>query len=692
MIDSLSGTRLMAWALALAVFITLGSFPTTSGDAPPADWVRTARIMPRMWWDLTWEQAVDRAVSNGANVILDWVGLSDTYPNRINPVADLETMQAAADYVHSRHPGVRLIYYVGGLEMQTPDSDMDNDGRDDDGRGSVWTDHPDWVQVGIDGTPAVFYGGYSPGMPFWVPDRAEDVWLTPAAPGFMELMTGLAARIAETGVDGVWLDVPFLLSDFGDEWQDQWASADEYSRALFEAETGYPFPDEADWDDPAWAAYIRWRYGQTERYVGAFNAAMKMVNPEAQLIVETSVIDGVSRIRTASDLWALPEISDATAHEIGAGVGDDGPPEVIGEYQWLRFLAQLLYARATDRGQPGWLLSYVHQGRADLLRLHSAVALTAGMNYYVSGGEGMTDLVDEEAQAAIFNWLANVDSVYYDASIEPYCRVLLADSRTAIDYLDRGSWEDETAYPELIGIAEMLLQLHVPFCFAEESELGDLWPHQTLILPNVGPMDDTTAEAIREFVRAGGTLLSTAETSLYDGIGRLRDDFALADVFGVHAEDMWDRDLVVNRYGAGVSYYTPRWMGGDFEGAAATWDIYPDRPGAESVLADMADMLDAVGFETRVTVEASPWVIVLPFEYGNSWEFRILNLAGVGVNSTTPTPQTVTVTVSLIPDQPLNEVLYLPYMGEWTPVEYKVGDGGVSFTVQVGLHGVVVIR
>ena len=61
---------------------------------------------------------------------------------------------------------------------------------------------------------------------------------------------------------------------------------------------------------------------------------------------------------------------------------------------------------------------------------------------------------------------------------------------------------------------------------------GDLFSLSLLILPNVAAMSDAEAAAVRAFVRAGGALIATNETSLYDPSGAPRTDFALADVFG----------------------------------------------------------------------------------------------------------------------------------------------------------------
>ncbi len=57
--------------------------------------------------------------------------------------------------------------------------------------------------------------------------------------------------------------------------------------------------------------------------------------------------------------------------------------------------------------------------------------------------------------------------------------------------------------------------------------------YRVLILPDAAALSDSQADAIRGFVREGGGLIATCETSLYDELGTPRRDFALADLLGV---------------------------------------------------------------------------------------------------------------------------------------------------------------
>jgi hypothetical protein len=55
---------------------------------------------------------------------------------------------------------------------------------------------------------------------------------------------------------------------------------------------------------------------------------------------------------------------------------------------------------------------------------------------------------------------------------------------------------------------------------------------KTLILPNIAALSDGQCQQLRDFVRRGGSIVATYETSLCDEQGNMRKDFGLADLFG----------------------------------------------------------------------------------------------------------------------------------------------------------------
>lgn len=85
------------------------------------------------------------------------------------------------------------------------------------------------------------------------------------------------------------------------------------------------------------------------------------------------------------------------------------------------------------------------------------------------------------------------------------------------------------------GMYHALIEGRVPFEMINADVLDDehLKPFRLLILPNISRLSDKSCGQIKSFVKRGGSLLATFETSLYDEKGTLRKNFGLADLFGV---------------------------------------------------------------------------------------------------------------------------------------------------------------
>jgi hypothetical protein len=94
---------------------------------------------------------------------------------------------------------------------------------------------------------------------------------------------------------------------------------------------------------------------------------------------------------------------------------------------------------------------------------------------------------------------------------------------------DAQSWE------YLQGLYYALLEGRFVFDFVHDDDLGaeTLKKYSALILPNIAALSDQQTAQLRQYVQAGGSLLATYETGLYDRNGRPRTDFALGDQFGI---------------------------------------------------------------------------------------------------------------------------------------------------------------
>jgi hypothetical protein len=86
------------------------------------------------------------------------------------------------------------------------------------------------------------------------------------------------------------------------------------------------------------------------------------------------------------------------------------------------------------------------------------------------------------------------------------------------------------------GMINALIRSRIPYVPVHIDHVGREQGISLLILPNIASMSETQAEALTQHVSRGGALIATGETSLYDERGVRRNDFALADVLGVHTE------------------------------------------------------------------------------------------------------------------------------------------------------------
>jgi len=88
---------------------------------------------------------------------------------------------------------------------------------------------------------------------------------------------------------------------------------------------------------------------------------------------------------------------------------------------------------------------------------------------------------------------------------------------------------------EFCGLADTLVRSQTPFDVIDDVRLDEdkLNRYAAILLPNVACMSDETASRLKEYVRQGGNLLATFESSIYDETGVRRPEFALAEVFGI---------------------------------------------------------------------------------------------------------------------------------------------------------------
>ena len=142
-------------------------------------------------------------------------------------------------------------------------------------------------------------------------------------------------------------------------------------------------------------------------------------------------------------------------------------------------------------------------------------------------------------------WLNPVKDLYNRyAGWEPYlrntanlARVGLVFSQATGKFYGAEDAHEKVGKP-INGIYQALTESRIPFEMVHESYLVDqkyLSAFKTLILPNIACLSDAQCEGLKAFVKSGGGLIATFESSLYDERGNKRPNFGLSELFGVDA-------------------------------------------------------------------------------------------------------------------------------------------------------------
>ncbi len=301
--------------------------------------------------------------------------------------------------------------------------------------------------------------------------------------------------------------------------------------AVYESERGLPIPAQINLDDVAYREYLVWRGEKLEGHYRRLQQKLKSQNPEA--VVMTWTVNAgryghflhspramPTRLNLLIDLpmqeWWLDEtnIGASVAPSFGAeylaAVTNYGP---VGCEPYLM-----------TRGNPYSTDSFPQHERLtrSLLSLAhgSTTAHSVGWQGGVAGAEQVfAETIRREP------WITRAKPLKWGA--------ILVSEQTRQFYAYRDI--ADRFLPHVFGAYRCAMEQHLPVALINDWDVtvDTLSQYRVVVLPNAAALSEAQCNAIREYVSAGGGIVATTETSLCDELGRARDDFALADVFGV---------------------------------------------------------------------------------------------------------------------------------------------------------------
>ena len=372
----------------------------------------------------------------------------------------------------------------------------------------VYDAHPDWIAVDASGQKRRHW-------------EMPDMWVTCAlGPYNFEFMTEVTREIVTLfPVGGV----------FSNRWEGSGMCYCEHCRRNFADAYRMELPRANDPHDPARRNYIAWRQKRLFELWRLWDDTIRKVRPDARYIANSgggalSGLDMKIVGEMAPTLFAdrqgrsgtmAPWANGKNGKEYRAVLGQTAIGGIfhvgtVGPYRWPDSVKSAAETRM-------WVVDGIANG------LRPWFNKVSGSVHDQRGLKVIEDL---------YQW--HYRSERYLRNVEPIARVAMVYSQQTAQFYGgtqaRSKVEDYT-----LGMYQALIGARVPFEMVHDGLLDAAHTsrYKLLLLPNIAALSEQQCAQLRDYVRSGGSLLATYETSLYDEWGTRRSDFGLADLFGV---------------------------------------------------------------------------------------------------------------------------------------------------------------
>ncbi len=613
----------------LVIFILLSTLVilATPGSAPvKQNWTHFVRIGAYGLQNDNADKIVRNAQESNVFGIEVDNDVTGRYESFVNPEAKLAAIGTLAQKAHQA--GNRAFVYIAGTECITANADKTPH--------TLAKEHPDWLQRNIKGEPAVFGGGAA----FWIAKGDEDVWVSPYAPAWRKIYMERVRQIAATGIDGIYVDIPYWMTHF-DGWEDTWASFDDYTVAAFKKQTRLDAKTDlklGDFSDPNFRKWVDFRIQTITDFMHEIDENAKSVNPAIKTIPE--IYPGIEEeaVRVGADVYSLYPVVDAIAHEYEFGGGDHMASSRT-PFDWFAYQVGMHSFRAFAEDRATWILNYSWDGdkKVDPKQAMMNLAMSqvmAGANFWDAPGHSMAGSNDLATRKTIFSWIAAHEKKFYSPR-SPMHPVGVYFSPLTRDYFAK---DFIASYR---GILILLMQKHLEFQVVIPRTLSS-FRGSTLILPDVRVLNEEERAWLRKYVAAGKKLVITGADMTQ--LGNSPEIVRFADCPG--------------------KAYAAR-LAADFEHAA------PDSEVA---------FLKSLQPKSTISVTASPQVATSIFLVDGKPHVFFANFAGLrGKVNPVQTPQTgVRVTIAGVSK---GKGFFLPFLGEVQSLNSVQSNGHTIFTL-----------
>ncbi len=378
-----------------------------------------------------------------------------------------------------------------------------------------YIEHPDWFTVDAEGKPY----------------RAGDLYISCVnSPYYDEYLPGILREIIER-------TQPEGLTD--NSWsgleRERICYCDNCARSFRDA-TGMALPRAKDWESEAYRQWIVWNYARRIEIWELNNRTTKEAGGPDCLWIGMNGGDVISQASRFRDYKAICEhteiiMLDSQSRSNSHGFQSNGEMGKLihGLLGWDKLIPES--TAMYQGGQPTFRVASKPEPEVRMWAVEGFAGTIQPWWHHI--GAYHEDRRQYRTAEPLFRW--HEANEQYLVNRRPVATVGVVWTQQNADFYGRNAAEDRVGLP-FRGMTQALIHGRIPYQPVHADHIDrDANNFSVLILPNIGAMTDAQCESVRRFVKRGGGLVASGETSRYDIWGDPRPDFALADLFGVNA-------------------------------------------------------------------------------------------------------------------------------------------------------------
>jgi hypothetical protein len=624
----------MACSMAAIFLVSMPLPAQRSSNSSGREWLNKVRIGAYSLTSDNAGQIVQQAEASGVYGIEVDNDIPGRYETLLAPTDKLTAIRRVADAAHRVHN--KAFVYVAGFECISLNAE---------GSHTLAKEHPDWLQRKLSGEPAIF----DTKAAFWIAKGEEDAWVSPYAADWRKLYMERIRQIAATGIDVIYVDIPYWMSLFTG-WEDSWASFDDNTVAAFRKQTGLDARKDVkigDYSDPGFRKWIEFRIQTITAFLAEMRHNAIAVNPSISIIPEIYPGIEAESPRVGADVYQLYPQVDAIAHEYEFGDSEDHTAASRTPLDWFQYQIGIRSFRAFAGEKPTWILNYSWDGaphvspRDAMLNLFMS-ELMAGANLWDAKGHVMSGSNDMATRTEVFHWVAEHHDIF-DAH-----REFVGDVGVYFSDTTRNIYPKDFV-DSYRGILLLLLQHHIQFKIVTPRTVSS-FHGKLLVLPDVRVLSEVESKSIHRFYRGGGKLVITGNPD-----PKLKD-LSKASLYPDAPERAYLK--------------------------SAEKDF--DHANSESVV----DLVSALQISSGVEVTASPRVVVHLANIGTMRYLFLANFDGLKAGEIA-TPRAQNNIDVILRAKPGAQLHVLPFLGQESVLSGKTEGQSVRFTIPTLERGAV---